>query len=112
MGTVAFLCCAQGTQGPAESTHLLFEVAPLLLVYQHQVEVIAHRELLIYVSHGGCELIPCQEEPDGDGLTCKGRGKDEGKGHERHHPTAPALAAAGQTPAEQGKGHGTKASAL
>lgn len=85
----------KGTQGPGRGTHLLLEVAPFLLIYQHQVEVIAHRELLIYVTHGGCELIPCQEEPDGDGLTCKGRGKDEGKGHERHQeaphlPTAPA----------------------
>lgn len=54
-------------------SHLLFEVAPFLLVYQHQVEVIAHRELLIDIPHGGSELVACQEEPDRDGLSCKGQ---------------------------------------
>lgn len=53
--------------------HLLLEVAPLLLVNQHQVEVVAHRELLVDVPHGGRELVARQEEADGDGLSCKGR---------------------------------------
>lgn len=39
--------------------HLLFEVASFLLVYQHQVEIIAHRELLVDVPHGGGELVAC-----------------------------------------------------
>lgn len=51
--------------------HLLFEIAPFLLVYKHQVEVIAHRELLVDVPHGGGELVASQEEPDWDGLSYK-----------------------------------------
>lgn len=83
-----FCVVPKGTQGPGGDTHLLLEVAPFLLIYQHQVEVIAHRELLIYVPHGRSELIPCQEESDGDGLTCKGeatmRARDRGTAAE--HP--------------------------
>lgn len=41
--------------------HLLFEVAPLLLVDQHQVQVVSHRELLVDVSHGGSQVITSQE---------------------------------------------------
>lgn len=41
--------------------HLLFEVAPLLLVDQHQVQVVTHRELLVDVSHGGSQIITSQE---------------------------------------------------
>lgn len=72
-------CCycsvARASRGLEEvpRPHLLFEVAPFLLVYQHQVEVIAHRELLVDVPHGGSELVACQEEPDRDGLSCKGQ---------------------------------------
>lgn len=36
-----------------QSDLLLFEVAPLLLVYKDQVKVVTHRELLVDVSHGG-----------------------------------------------------------
>lgn len=54
--------------------HLLFEVAPFLLIYQHQVEIITHRELLVDVPHGGGELVARQEEPDWDGLSCKVQG--------------------------------------
>lgn len=50
--------------------HLLLEIASLLVVDQHQVEVVAHRELLVDIPHGGGELVARQEEPDGDGLTC------------------------------------------
>lgn len=50
--------------------YLLLEVAPLLLIYEHQVEVVAHRELLVGVFHGRRHLIAGQEQPDGDGLAC------------------------------------------
>lgn len=62
----------QGSGGGAR-LHLLFEVAPFLLVYQHQVEIVAHGELLVDVPHGGGELVARQEEPDRDGLSCKGQ---------------------------------------
>lgn len=62
----------QGSGGGAR-LHLLFEVAPFLLVYQHQVEIVAHRELLVDVPHGGGELVARQEEPDRDRLSCKGQ---------------------------------------
>ena len=48
--------------------HLLLEVAPLLLVDEHQVEVVAHRELLVDVPHGRRELVTAQKQPDRDGL--------------------------------------------
>lgn len=64
-----------GSQGPGggDRPHLLFEIAPFLLIYQHQVKVIAHRELLVDVTHGWGELIPSQEEPDWDGFSWKGQ---------------------------------------
>ena len=53
-----------------ETRYLLFEVAPLLLVDQNQVQVVAHRELLVDVSHGRCHLVAGQKQPDWDGLPC------------------------------------------
>lgn len=41
--------------------NLLFEVASLLLIDQHQVQVIAHREFLVDVSHGGSQIIASQK---------------------------------------------------
>lgn len=41
--------------------YLLFEVASLLLIDQHEVQVISHRELLVNVSHGGSQIIASQE---------------------------------------------------
>lgn len=70
--------------GEVPGPHLLFEVAPFLLVDQHQVEVIAHRELLVDVPHGGGELVARQEEPDWDGLSCKGQAGIRAKGKVTH----------------------------
>lgn len=53
---------------PAVFSHLLLEVAPLLFVDQHQVQVVAHRELLVDVSHRGGQVVAGQEQPDGNGL--------------------------------------------
>lgn len=55
----------------SSAPHLLFEVASLFLIDQHQVEVITHRELLVDVPHGWSQLIASQEKPDGNGLPCK-----------------------------------------
>lgn len=41
--------------------YLLFEVASLLLVDQHQVQVVAHGELLVDVSHGGSQIVTSQK---------------------------------------------------
>lgn len=41
--------------------YLLFEVASLLLVNQHQVQVVAHRELLVDISHGGSQIVTSQK---------------------------------------------------
>lgn len=49
-------------------SHLLFEVAPLLFINQHQVQVVAHRKLLVDVSHRGGQVVASQEQPDGNGL--------------------------------------------
>ena len=51
-------------------SHLLFEVASLLLIDQNQVEVIPDGELLVDVPHGGRQFIPTQEQTYGDGFTC------------------------------------------
>ena len=50
--------------------YLLFEVAPLLLVHQHQVEIVAHRELLVDVTHRGRQLVPTQKQADWDRFPC------------------------------------------
>lgn len=47
---------------------LLFEVTPLLLVHQYQVEVIANRELFIDVPHRRRQFIAAEEEADWNGL--------------------------------------------
>lgn len=72
-------------------THLLFEVAPFLLIDQHQVEVISHGELLVDVPHGGGELIAGQEEPDRDGLPCKGQAGIRVRGRATPPPYTPGL---------------------
>ena len=51
-------------------THLLFEVPPLLLVHQNEVDVVTDGELLVDVSHGRCQLVTAQEQANGNGLTC------------------------------------------
>lgn len=58
-------------QSSSAVSHLLFEIASLLLINQHQVEVITHRELLVDVPHGWSQLIASQKEPDGNGLPWK-----------------------------------------
>lgn len=42
-------------------SYLLFEVTSLLLVNQNQVQVVAHRELLVDVPHGGGQIISRQK---------------------------------------------------
>ncbi len=46
--------------------YLLFEVAALLLIHEHQVQVVPHRELLVDVAHRRRQLVATQEQPDGD----------------------------------------------
>lgn len=41
--------------------YLLFEITSLFLIDQHQVQIVAHRELLVDVSHGGSQIIASQE---------------------------------------------------
>lgn len=50
-------------------TNLLLKVAPLLLIDENQVEVVAHRKLLVDVPHGRRHLVARKEQPDGDGLS-------------------------------------------
>lgn len=52
-------------------SHLLFKVASLFLIDQHQIEVITHRELLIDVPHRWSQLVASQKESDGNGLPYK-----------------------------------------
>lgn len=49
--------------------HLLFEVSPVLLIHQHQVKEVPHRELLVDVPHGGCQVVASQKQTDGNGLS-------------------------------------------
>lgn len=45
---------------------LLFKVSSVLFIHQHQVKEVAHRELLVDIPHGGCQVISCQEQSDGN----------------------------------------------
>lgn len=54
---------------PLIISHLLFEVAPLLFINQHQIQVVAHWKLLVDVSHRGGQVVASQEQPDGNGFT-------------------------------------------
>ena len=58
----------EGRANLRSKPHLLFEVPPVLLVYQNQVDIVTNRELLVDVSHGGRQLIPTQEQANGNGL--------------------------------------------
>lgn len=40
--------------------YLLFKVSSVLLIHQHQIEEVAHRELLVDIPHGGCHVISCE----------------------------------------------------
>lgn len=46
--------------------YLLLEVASLLFINEHQIEVIANRELFVDVPHCGSHFIASQEESDRD----------------------------------------------
>ena len=46
--------------------HLLLEVPPLLLVHQNQVDIVTNREFLVDVPHGGREVVPTQEQTNGN----------------------------------------------
>lgn len=44
--------------------YLLFKISPVLFIHQHQIKEVAHRELLVDISHGGCQVISWQEVED------------------------------------------------
>merc|ERR1711937_457041 len=52
---------------------LLLEVKAVLLVDEHQVEVVFDRELVVHCLVGGGEVEAIEEETDGDGLPTHGR---------------------------------------
>ena len=54
----------------AAVTYLLLEIASFFLIYQHQIEIEAHGELLIDIPHGGCQLVAGEKQADGDGFPC------------------------------------------
>lgn len=58
---------------PSVRPSLLLEVSPLLLVDEHEVQVVLDAELLVDVAHGGREVVAGQEHADGDGLAAHGR---------------------------------------
>ena len=54
----------------AEATDLLFEVPPVLLVDEDEVEVVPYAELLVHLAESRRELEAAQEQPYRDGLPC------------------------------------------
>jgi hypothetical protein len=50
----------------------LFEVPPIFLVDQDQIEIITGGEFLVDVSESRCEIEAAEEEPDGDCLASDG----------------------------------------
>jgi len=49
---------------PEDSNLLLLEVAPVLLVDEHQVQVVPGTKLLIYIPERWCEIKPSKEKAD------------------------------------------------
>ena len=48
------------------ATYLLFEVSSFLFINENQVEIVAHREFLVDVFHGWCQLIAAEEQSNGN----------------------------------------------
>merc|ERR1719330_1389208 len=53
---------------PIDVDLLFFEVLPVLLVNEYQIQQVLHRELVLYIRIRGCEIEACQVEPHGDAL--------------------------------------------
>lgn len=56
--------------GYGNETDLLFKVSPFLFIHKDQVKIVSATELLVNVPHGGCKVIPSEEQANGNGLTC------------------------------------------
>lgn len=54
------------------STNLLLEVPAILFVDEHEIEVVPDRELLVDVTHGRRQVVPVEEQSDGDVLSFEG----------------------------------------
>ena len=54
----------------AEATDLLFEVPPVLLVDEDEVEVVPYAELLVHLAESRRELEPAKEESNRDDFAC------------------------------------------
>jgi len=53
---------------------LLLEVAPVLLIDEHEVDEVLDGELVVHVAHRRCQLVEArEEEADGDRLGAHGR---------------------------------------
>ena len=48
---------------------MLLEISPVFHIHQLQVQVVAHRELMVDFAHGGREIVPCEEHPDRDAFS-------------------------------------------
>lgn len=57
------------SRNPKHCNLLLFEIPPVLLVDQNQVQVISRAKLLVDVSKCRCQFESAQKQPDGDRLT-------------------------------------------
>lgn len=42
---------------------LLFEIASVLFIHKHQIEIVLHTELVVYILVCGCQVIWRQEKP-------------------------------------------------
>lgn len=49
-------------------TNLLFKISTVLLIDQNQVQIVANRELLVYVTHRRSQIVSIEEEPDWNGF--------------------------------------------
>lgn len=57
------------SRNPKHCNFLLFEIPPVLLIDQNQVQVISRAKLLVDVSKCRCQFESAQKQPDGDRLT-------------------------------------------
>ena len=53
------------------NAHLLLEIAPVLLVDKHQVEVIPCTKFLVHISECGRQVEAAQEQPNGNRFPCR-----------------------------------------
>ena len=65
LGNVFGALSSAGVRLPVQLDLLLLELSELLLVHQHQVQVVLHAELVVHQLVRGRQVVGRQEQPTG-----------------------------------------------